>query len=223
MEQHASLLKLSSNEIYTLFVSLLTREKSLFRSQNDEWSDLLNKMWNHVIDSDKLYSLCNINSRRLLDEWKVQYFDDLKRLDILQEPEIKKRYNEIFYSARQIIKMAEKFNVDQEVIDEFTSDKNNETEYWYGCFPFLLEREENSIEYSQVRIFLEEEIALLEYRKYGVTNDSLQIIDAKRRLVEYDEIESLLKSDFKWTIRPKSGMLFDLKKALDGDFTSYDL
>lgn len=75
-------LKLERCEIFSLFNSLLIREKSIFKTANERTVKLLNKLWIEVDDRNKSEALWNDGFRNLLDKWEVEYMEDLKRLEI---------------------------------------------------------------------------------------------------------------------------------------------
>ena len=78
-------LKLERHEVFTLFNSLLIREKSVFNKANEYRMDLLKRLWIESDDKSKSDGLWSEGFRRLLNEWDIDYKEDLKRLDI---PEI---------------------------------------------------------------------------------------------------------------------------------------
>lgn len=76
------LMEFTRSDVFTLFNSLIVREKSLFVRQNKEWELLLNQLWKEVSDRAKYECLWNKSFRELMDSWKIHYQEDLKRLDI---------------------------------------------------------------------------------------------------------------------------------------------
>lgn len=76
------LLSFTRHEVFTLFNSLLVREKSPFVKQNKDWEVLLQRLWNESPDRTKDEALWNQNFRNLLDSWNISYQEDLERLDI---------------------------------------------------------------------------------------------------------------------------------------------
>lgn len=78
-------LKMTRDDVFALFNSLLVREKSLFRKQNEAWSVLLTSLWMETADRVKVEVLWKQGFRDLMDSWGIPYQNDIKRLDI---PEI---------------------------------------------------------------------------------------------------------------------------------------
>jgi hypothetical protein len=77
-------MKMTRDDTFALFNSLLVREKSLFRKQKEAWSVLLTALWKETADRVKVEVLWKQGFRDLMDSWSIPYQEDIKRLEIPQ-------------------------------------------------------------------------------------------------------------------------------------------
>lgn len=137
--------------------------------------------------------------------------------------------DEELWSKDDVLQIAEMLDVDSNLIDVFKNSANfdvlygQDTEEHGGVFPFYLEKcKEHEMETSLIKFFPNRGIGLEEWRRFDVIKEQLKSIEARRRFINYSDIPSLVMDGYIWTLRPRMPIMFDLKRALASDFTSFE-